>query len=42
MQKLFIKKERWKNGHKSVQDIENNRYLDVRLKKEMNKIAPIV
>ena len=37
MQKLFIKKE-----HKSVRDIENNRYLDVRLKKEMNKIAPIV
>jgi hypothetical protein len=32
MQKLFIKKE-WKNRHKSVQDIENNGYLDARLKK---------
>ena len=47
MQKLFIKKERkksWeKNGHKSVQDIENNGYSDARLKKEeMNKIAPVL
>jgi hypothetical protein len=29
-----IKKEERKNGHKSVQDIENNGYLDTRLKKE--------
>ena len=34
MQKLFIKKERFKNGHKSVQDIENNGYIDACLKKE--------
>ena len=34
MQKLFIKKRIEKNGHKSVQDIENNGYLDARLKKE--------
>ena len=49
MQKLFMKKRRekkesWKNGHKSVRDIENNGYLDAHLKKkrrerEMNKIA---
>ena len=44
MQKLFIKKELRKNGLKSVQDIENNGYLDAHLKKErvMNKIAPIL
>ena len=40
MKKLFKKKRRKekkglrKNGHKSVRDIENNRYLDARLKKE--------
>ena len=33
MQKLFIKKGIEKNGHKSVWDIENNGYLDARLKK---------
>jgi hypothetical protein len=39
MQKLFIKKS-WKNEQKSVQDIENNGYLDAhQKKKEMNKIA---
>jgi hypothetical protein len=50
MQKLFIKKEEKKlrkNRHKSVQDIENNGYLDAHLKKrrkerEMNKIAPVL
>jgi hypothetical protein len=26
-----------KNGHKSVQDIENNGYLDAHLKKRRNK-----
>jgi hypothetical protein len=41
MQKLFIKKEVEKNG--SVRDIENNGYLDARLKKrEMNKIAYVL
>ena len=35
-------KKSWKNGHKSVWDIENNGYLDARLKKrEMNKIAHV-
>jgi hypothetical protein len=38
MQKLFKKrrekKELKRNGHKSVRDIENNGYLDARLKKE--------
>ena len=39
MQKLFRKKEKKrkkklrKNAHKSVRDIENNGYFDVRLKK---------
>ena len=45
MQKLFIKKgkkEVEKNGHKSVRDIKNNGYSDAHLKKEMNKITPIV
>jgi transposase-like protein len=28
------KKELKRNGHKSVRDIENNGYLDVRLKKK--------
>ena len=50
MQKLFRKKEKKrkkvkkKNGHKSVRDIENNGYLDARLKKEERwiKIAPIL
>ena len=47
MQKLFRKKEEkkrkkeLKNGHKSVQDIENNGYSDACLKK-MNKIASIL
>jgi hypothetical protein len=27
------KKKKERNGHKSVQDIENNGYLDARLKK---------
>jgi hypothetical protein len=50
MQKLFKKrreqKELKRNGHKSVQDIENNGYLDVHLKKKekkkMNKIASVL
>ena len=43
MQKLFIKKELKKNGHKNVWDIENNGYLDAHMKKEReNKIAPVV
>ena len=50
MQKLFIKKEEKKEKKvekkwTSVQDIENNGYLDARLKKEkkeMNKIAPVL
>ena len=50
MQKLFIKKEEervGKNGYKSVWDIENNGYLDARLKrkkerKEKNKIAHVL
>ena len=40
MQKLFIKKERKKelrNKWTSVQDIENNGYSDVRLKKEKDE-----
>ena len=37
MQKLFIKKELRKNGHKSVQDIVNNGYLDAGLKKEKER-----
>ena len=42
MQKLFIKKELRKEWT-SVRDIENNGYLDARLKKqEMNKIAPVL
>ena len=41
------KKKRVKNGHKSVRDIENNGYSDVRLKKKreenkMNKIAHVL
>jgi hypothetical protein len=50
MQELFMKKERkkikkekkkkgWKKWT-SVRDIKNNGYLDARLKKEVNKIAP--
>ena len=34
-----------KNGHKSVQDIENDGYLDAHLikrEREMNKIAPVL
>ena len=47
MQKLFIKKEKEKNDEEnkwtqSVRDIENNGYSDAHLKKEMNKIAPVL
>jgi hypothetical protein len=43
--KVVHKKKLRKNGHKSVQDIENNGYLDAHLKKEkkekkMNKDSP--
>jgi hypothetical protein len=31
-----------KNEHKSVQDIENNGYLDARLEKKRIKIAPVL
>ena len=43
MQKLFIKeKKKVLKKWTSVQDIENNGYLDARLKKrEMNKIAHV-
>jgi hypothetical protein len=43
MQKLLIKKEkRIEKKWTSVWDIEDNGYSDARLKKEMNKIAPIL
>ena len=35
--KVIHKKIELKNGHKSVQDIENNRYLDAHLKKEKRR-----
>ena len=44
--KVINKKRIEKNGHKSVRDIENNGYLDARLKekreREMNKITHVL